>query len=384
MRIKIDDQKLIRSWQITERTSRGPKTSAILSGVYVKAYNNDVILMATDLKTSIKCLIHDITIEEEGESIFPTKGVGEILKKLSHGFTIEATNAKVTIRHEKNQFNFTTYPTEEFPKLPSSESAKLACRIKSKDLSRSIKEGSFTGSTNEEFPQYLSSVLIEFKRNSLKLIATDGKRLSLSEADLMEGSTEEDSILIPIRGINELERILSTLDEDSLIEILYDDSQCYFRGDDIELSIRRVESLFPPYDRIISSDRTTWMTIDRQALIDALEKVEVIVRDFNKVIIMDLKPAGNLSISAFAKNVGEGFVEMAAEVDGEPLKVGFNVAYLLQGLKAIGDSSVRMSFNGPHGQMRLQKISSDNFLYILMPVVLPEELLGGEEEADVV
>ncbi|MBC7323050.1 MAG: DNA polymerase III subunit beta, partial [Acetomicrobium sp.] len=297
MRIKINDQKLIRSWQITERTSRGPKTSAILSGIYVKAYNNDVILMATDLKTSIKCLIHDVTIEEEGESIFPTKGVGEILKKLSHGFTIEATNAKVTIKHEKNQFNFTTYPTEEFPKLPSSESAKLACRIKSKDLSRLIKEGSFTGSTNEEFPQYLSSALIEFKRNSLKLIATDGKRLSLSEADLMQGSTEEDNILIPIRGINELERILSTLDEDSLIEILYDDSQCYFRGDDIELSIRRVESLFPPYDRIISSDRTTWMTIDRQALIDALEKVEVIVRDFNKVIIMDLKPAGNLSIS---------------------------------------------------------------------------------------
>jgi len=383
MRIKIDDQALVRNWQIAERTSKGPKSMAVLSSIYVKAYNDVITLMATDLKTSIKCSIHEANIEEEGECVFPTKGVGEIIKKLSTGYLIETTDRKVIIKDDRNQFTFTTYPTDEFPKLPTSASATLACHIEARELSRIISEGSFTGSSTEEFPPYLSSALLEFKEDSIKLIATDGKRLSLSEAILSETDHERtESLLIPIRGINELDRILSTLSEDTVVEILYDDSQCYFRTEDIELAIRRVESVFPPYEKIILSDKTTWMIVDRQQLIDALEKVEIVVRDFNKVVILNLKPAGNLLISACAQNVGEAFVHVDADIDGEPLKAGFNVSYMLQGLKAIGDPTVRMSFNGTHGQMRLQKLGDDKFLYILMPVILPEEMVKEEGETD--
>lgn len=380
MRIKVCDPALIKNWQIVERISRGPKTMSILSGIYVNAHGDKITLMATDLKTSIKCTIHEAIIEEEGESIFPTKGVGEIIKKLSLDFLIEATNERVTIKHERNKFSFTSYPTEDFPKLPTSASATLACRIDARELLRIISEGSFTGSSTEEFPQYLSSALLEFKENTTRLIATDGKRLSLSEADLTKKNVDEQTILIPIRGINELERTLSTLNEEAIVEILHDDSQCYFKTDDIELAIRRVESVFPPYERIISSDETTWMVVDRQKLIDALEKVEVVVRDYNKVVILNLNPAGNLFISAYAQNIGEAFMELDADIDGEPLEVGFNVSYLLQGVKAIGDATVRLSFNGPHGQMRLRKLGSDNFLYILMPVILPDDMLKEKEE----
>lgn len=140
MRIKVCDPTLMKNWQIVERTSRGPKTMSILSGIYVKAYDNKITLMATDLKTSIKCTVHDAVIEEEGESIFPTKGVGEIIKKLSLDFLIEATNERITIKHERDKFSFTTYPTEDFPKLPVSTSATLACRIDAKELLRIISE----------------------------------------------------------------------------------------------------------------------------------------------------------------------------------------------------------------------------------------------------
>jgi len=312
----------------------------------------------------------------------PTKGVGEIIKKLSTGYLIETTDRKVIIKDDRNQFTFTTYPTDEFPKLPTSASATLACHIEARELSRIISEGSFTGSSTEEFPPYLSSALLEFKEDSIKLIATDGKRLSLSEAIYQKRIMKGQKAYLFHKGINELDRILSTLSEDTVVEILYDDSQCYFRTEDIELAIRRVESVFPPYEKIILSDKTTWMIVDRQQLIDALEKVEIVVRDFNKVVILNLKPAGNLLISACAQNVGEAFVHVDADIDGEPLKVGFNVSYLLQGLKAIGDPTVRMSFNGTHGQMRLQKLGDDKFLYILMPVILPEEMVKEEGETD--
>jgi DNA polymerase-3 subunit beta len=95
-----------------------------------------------------------------------------------------------------------------------------------------------------------------------------------------------------------------------------------------------------------------------------------------------LNPAGNLFISAYAQNIGEAFMELDADIDGEPLEVGFNVSYLLQGVKAIEDATVRLSFNGPHGQMRLKKLGSDNFLYILMPVILPDDMLKEKEEID--
>jgi DNA polymerase-3 subunit beta len=91
------------------------------------------------------------------------------------------------------------------------------------------------------------------------------------------------------------------------------------------------------------------------------------------MVIFNLSPGGALQVESHAPEIGEAFEDVAAEVDGEPLRVAFNVKYLLEGLKALHGNVAHLTFNGPNGQMLLSRPKEDSFMYVLMPITLPEK-----------
>jgi DNA polymerase-3 subunit beta len=115
------------------------------------------------------------------------------------------------------------------------------------------------------------------------------------------------------------------------------------------------------------------MTVGRHSLEEALERANIVVRDFTKSVVLHLQPGGVLKVKGKAPDIGEAREELPAEIDGEPLRVAFNVSYLLEGIKALRDDVVELSFNGSHGQMRMARPGEESFLYVLMPITLSEE-----------
>lgn len=80
-----------------------------------------------------------------------------------------------------------------------------------------------------------------------------------------------------------------------------------------------------------------------------------------------------MTVKASAPEIGEALEEVQAEIDGDPLKVAFNVKFLLDGMRALHGNIAHMTFNGPNGQMLLSKPGEESFLYVLMPITLPPE-----------
>ncbi len=381
MKLRIEKNSFVKSWQMAERNTSTTSTLSVLSGIRCLADGNTITLQATDLKTSVTCRAAGVTVEEPGEVVFPIKVVGELFKKVpADSFVVEVQAGKASLTAGKSHYRFTTYPVEEFPKLPVSSSARLLFDSSVGDLSRLLDEGTFSGSPNEEFPQYLGTALFQIGEKMVRVVSTDGRRLSLSTADVVEEG-EESRILLPLKGLNELKRILGTMEDQAPVRVMADDSQAYFQSEGVEFSIRRVDSSFPPYEKILTKNKTSWMTIDRMALVSALERTEVVVRDFSRMIVMNLAPGGSLKISARAPEVGEAAEELDGDIDGESLRIAFNVRYLLEGLKALHGSLAHLSFNGPNGQMSLSRPGEENFLYVLMPITLPDEEPPAGENA---
>ncbi|HRW86975.1 MAG TPA: DNA polymerase III subunit beta [Thermovirgaceae bacterium] len=373
MKLLVDKAKFLKIWSMAERSAGHRSTISVLSGVKCEASAEGVALKATDLKTSINCLADGVEVLSEGSAIFPVKNIGEFFKKApGDTFTIEVDKGKATVISGSSVYSFSTYPVSEFPKLPSSDKAEPFFKAVCMDLRRLLEEGTFSGSPSEEFPQYLSAGLVQTDEERVKVVSTDGRRLSLSQGTVTVDG-EPDQVLLPLAGLRELQRSLSTVEGDEEIRVLKDDSQVYFRTGTMEFSVRRVESRFPPYEKVLSSDRTSWLTIDRELFIEALERVEVVVRDFSRMVVFMLSPGGTLKMQAKAPEVGEAFEEIPGDCDGEPLKIAFNVRYLLEGLKALHGTVAHLSFNGPNGQMTLSRPREDSFMYVLMPITLPEE-----------
>jgi len=381
MKLNINKKLFLQSWGLAERSTSGSSSMTILSSVLVKASFEEVSLQATDIKTSIICKASGVTVVEPGEAVFPVKIVGDLFKKAQGDeFTLSVSEGKVLLRAGKSKYNFSTYPVSEFPILPSSNAAKVFCKISAKDLTEVLEEGTLAASSGEEFPLFLSSANFQITKGVLRVVSTDTRRLALSETAVTEAE-DSDAYLLPMKGIKEVQRILSTMDPSSLVEVLFDEAQFYFRAENVEFAVRRVESRFPPYEKILPKEHATTVIMDRGNLISALDRVDVIVRDYNRMVVIDITPKPNESfvMSGKAPDFGQAVEEMDAEVTGDKLRIAVNSKYFMEALKVMRDPYVKMGFNGSFGHMAVKHTDRDTFLCLVAPINLSEEDLRAEK-----
>ncbi len=383
MKLSINKKSFLQSWGLAERSTSSSSSMSILSSVLVKAGEGQVTLQATDIRTSIICTASGISVIEPGEAVFPVKIVSELFKKApGEEFSLTVSDGKVVLKAGRSKYNFSTYPVREFPTLPTSSEAKIFCRITVGELAEVIEEGTLAASSGEEFPLYLSSANFQISGGILNIVSTDTRRLALSGAAVSEGTASE-SALLPMKGIKEVQRILASLSPESLIEILYDDAQFYFKSDNVEFTVRRVESHFPAYEKILPKSHSTTLILDRGDLISALERVDVIVKDYNRMVILDIAKENRFVMRGRAPDFGNAKEEIFAEISGEDLKIAVNSKFFMESLKVLREPQVRLSFNGSSGHMVVRRADSDKFICLIAPINLTEEELNlSDSEPD--
>lgn len=379
MKLTINKKQFIQSWSLAERSSSTSSAMNILSSVLVKASPDEVTLQATDVRTSIICTAAGVTVDEPGEAVFPIKMVSDLFKKApGEEFTLTVTDGKVVLKAGKSRYNFSTYPVREFPALPSASGAKKFCAVTVKDLAKVIEEGTLAASSGEEFPLYLSSADLHINKGILSIVSTDTRRLALSSTVVTSDLQSSENFLLPMKGIKEVQRILSSIDPESEIEIFYDGAQFYFCAKGIEFSVRRVESHFPAYEKILPKSRTTNIIVDRANLIAALERVDVIVRDYNRMVVLDIAEGDSLVMRGKAPDFGQAKEEISATVTGDELKIAINSKFFMEALKVLREPEVSLSFNGIQGHMAVKRVGDDSFICLIAPINLSaEELKEG-------
>jgi DNA polymerase-3 subunit beta len=381
MKLKVDKTSFIKSWSLAERSAGTTSSMNIFSTVRLQATPDGVELQSTDIKTSIKCAAQGVEVLEPGEAIIPIKGVTDLFKKASSAeFIIQIDDGKAVMTSGRSRYRFSTYSTSEFPNLPSSSGGSLFCTIKSSILSSSIDRGTLCASEKEEFPQYLSSAYFEMKDGQLNIVTTDKRRLALCKAEVIEAG-EEKPMLLPIKSVKEFQRILGMMESDLDIKILFDDAQAYFTAEGMEFAVRKVEANFPAYAKILPTTRSTTMHVDKQEIMSAIERVDVVVRDYNRTVIMTLPGGAECVLSGRAPEFGEAVENITCDVNGEPLKSGFNTKYFLDAVKAIDGSVASLTFNGIGSHMVVMSRDSDSFLCMVAPMELTREELESEEAA---
>ena len=375
MKLAVNKKQFLGSWSLAERSTSAGGTVSILSSILVKASAESVILQATDIKTSVICRAAGVSVLEPGEAVFPIKMVSDLFKKApGEEFTLDVDGGKVVLKAGRSKYNFSTYPVSEFPALPSSDEADLFCSIPAGELAKVLDEGTLAASAGEEFPLYLSSANLQIISSRLNVVSTDTRRLALSAAPVA-GGREGESALLPMKGIKELQRILGSLTPETEVKVLFDGAQFYFKTDTLEFTVRRVESKFPPYEKILPKHSTLDVLTDRGELISALERVDVIVRDFNRMVVLDMAPESPFVLRGKAPDFGQAKEEIEAETTGEKLRIAVNSKFFLEAHKVLRDPQVKLSFNGQSGHMSVRRGDGDDFLCLIAPINLSEEEL---------
>ena len=389
MKLEIERSEFLKAWSLAEKTANTKTAKESTSGIFINAESqfeqSFVTLEATDLKTSVKCTAKGVNVIEGGTSVLPVAVLGSLLKKIkSDKITIEVNNERGFLIAGKSKTRFTIIPVSEFPGIPKSDSADEICEVFNADFIKLINEGSSASSAPADFPKYLGTCLLRTNENYIKAVSTDGKRLSLSQV-LCSVQKSED-LLLPAQALKDLAKNIPS-SSDAKVKILSDGSTTWFKLDDVEFSIRRIESPFPAYERILNSEVRTTLRIDCDEFNSALDRIDVIARTTPAhIAAITLNPQGDLRITARAPELGassEVIDSNDAKIDGSYMVIGFNVGYLQDGLKAMGECDVLIEFSDVEGQARLLRNDSEDFLYMLMPARLsPQDLMTDDEITD--
>lgn len=361
MKFKIIRSNFIEGLKSVQNIVAGKGSLPILQNVLLDAKGRELKMTTTDLDISIttqcECEVKDL-----GISTLPVKLLFNAITKVAEGEIQVEIDAKerATIEAGNAKFKLAGMPESEFPKLPK-DSEAYSYTLQQVTLKEMLRKVSYAAS-QDDTRRTLKGVLMSFKDSKLTMVATDGRRLALVENEIEFPKSEERDIVLPSKAVAELQRSLGDKGE---VEVMVQKTQICFKLDNVMIYSKLMDDAYPNYKQVIPTETAEKITVDRQLLLDALDRASVMTMDeahSTKLIFEN----GKLIVTSAASDIGEAKDEVPIKYAGEKIEIMFNPSYVMDPLKAIDDDEVTINLNNGHSPAVIK--CSVPFLYVLMPL----------------
>lgn len=351
----------------------------ILSNVLIKAVDNNISLVATDLEIGVKTNIRG-KVEKKGEFTVQAKLLSDYISLLPNekiDFELFDNELKITCKNYKTKIKGET--TEDYPVIPDVEK-KQEFSFDFNDFKKGVSEVIFSAANNETRIE-LSGVYFEFNEKELILAATDSYRLAEKKLKSKKiiGLDEIKKIIIPTKTLQEVLRFnfsgknegVSSENNSTDIKIYLSDNQIMFSYDDIELVSRIIEGQYPDYRQIIPNTEQdkTIINFNRYELIQAIKASSLFSKNNINDVNLDFPNGQEKAIvSSVSSQSGESTIEVDARVVGKDNGIVLNYKYLLDGLAVLDSENVVLEVIDSSTPCLLKKDGDDKYLYIIMPI----------------
>src|SRR5262245_54436021 len=201
-------------------------------------------LAATDLYLGVSGTV-PAQVDKPGSIAVGARDLFERVKMMPEGnITISMQgDGVVTIRAQGQARRYTLkgLPGSEFPTLPEPGDGSAPMNLSTDTLSDLIAKTHFSIAADDTRP-HLNSALFQWEGENVRMVTTDGHRLSKLEIVVPEREGTA-SMLIPLKGIHELKRLCDEAASEgvSSITVLQSGTSAFFRVPNLQLSVKLVE-----------------------------------------------------------------------------------------------------------------------------------------------
>ncbi len=361
MKFKVIRSKFIEGLKSVQNIVAGKGSLPILQNVMIEAAGNSIKLTTTDLDISIKSEV-ECDVVSGGTTTLPVKLLFTSMTKAAEGeieIDVDAQE-RASIRAGSARFKLQGMPASEFPQLPE-EGDAYAYTVPQATIREMLRKTSYAAS-QDDTRRMLKGVLMSFKDEKLTMVATDGRRLALVENEIEFPKAAEKDIVLPSKAVSELQRSLSG---EGNATIMVKKSQICFNLENVLIYSKLMDDTYPNYRQVIPQKCEHHIAIDRQLLLDALDRASVMTMDesHSTKLIFD---ENTLTVTSAANDIGEAKDEVPIKYAGEKIETMFNPTYVMDPLKAIDDDEITIDINDGHTPAVIR--CSIPFLYVLMPL----------------
>ncbi|MCB9598561.1 MAG: DNA polymerase III subunit beta [Sandaracinaceae bacterium] len=378
MELTIDKRSFLKGLARTHGVADRKSSMPILSNILLTTESTNTLrLAATDLYLGVTATaVAQVT--SGGSVAIAARTLFDIVKNLPEGevkWSVGA-NGAAQIQCGKVKYTIPGLAGDDFPPLPSVGRADFV-ELDAEKVGDLIARTSYSMSTDDTRP-HLAGALFEGDGKTLRMVTTDGHRLSKAEHKIDGDSMLSFSMLVPNKGVGELKRLIEDLksdhkrgsDDDArpTVGVATTGGNAFFRGNEVMLSVKLADEQFPPYSKVIPQQQSKRVVASRQTLLDSLRRISLVSNDKSGGIRLSVEE-GVLRILSENPDVGTGSEEIDVDYAGAPVTIGFNAKYLLDVLGALTEDEVALELSGELDPGVIKPVGDTaDFVGVVMPM----------------
>lgn len=368
MKFKCNQQELNRAINTVSKAVSNRTTIPVLKGILLTAQEGKLILTSSNLDMSIKKEI-DAVVDEAGCAVAAAKLFGEIIRKLPEETVFIEDDGRdiLSISTSSSSFQVMTLPADEFPETGKREENDQFMMFDKEMFRNMVRKTSFAASIDEA-KGVLTGILTEMTESQITMVALDGFRLALSCEPMR--NEENRKFIISAKIMNEISRIITEDDQEEDMKLYLGEKRAVVVTGRTEIIMRIMEGEFIDYRRIIPTESSTKLIVNRELFAASIERASLLAKEGkNNLVKMTIRD--DLMVITSRSEEGNVREELIIDKEGNDLEIGFNSKYVMDVIKEIDDETVTLHLNTSVTPCVVRPAQGSAFEYLILPVRIP-------------
>jgi len=365
MKISVLQENLLKGVSKTNKLILSRTHLGILQNLLLVAKEGLFTIESSNLEYSLLTPV-SAKVEKEGRICIPAKILLDLVSTLAPGpVSLEVKEGVMMVKSQRSTAQIPIVPAEDFP-IQNYNIEGETIEFKENILKCAVDSVLFSAATDEGRP-VLTGIKIEMGEGKIRLIATDGYRLSLYEIVQKSAETNREMI-IPARAMAEISRIKENEKEEGIIKAgIIDEGKVVFWIGEDAIATRIIDGEYPNYQKIIPQTQKLKATISKEPFLAAVKAAAIFARDNANIVKTVLKKEA-ISVSANSPQVGGNTVEIDGEIEGEDGEIAFNSRFLIDAINSFSGKEIVFEMTGSLNPGVFKDSQNPATLQIIMPV----------------
>lgn len=367
MRFSIQREVLLKPLQHVINVVERKQTMPVLSNLLVCIDANGLSVTGSDSEVEMVARSPVEADAKFGETTIPARKLFDIARALPDGAQLkfDLVGDRISLHAGRSRFTLSTLPASDFPATEDLE-VQISVNLQESALRELIERTSFA-MAQQDVRFYLNGLLFDLDEKQLRCVATDGHRMALCEAPLEQEAAARRQLILPRKGVLELQRLLEGGDREVTLEV--GRTHLRVRREDVTFTSKLIDGRFPDYATVIpiGADREVW--VDRELLKAALQRAAILSNEKYRGVKLEFSP-NQMRIVAHNPDQEEAVEEIEVNTTIDDLSIGFNVVYLMEALNALREETVVLKLRDSNSSALVHEGSNERSRHVVMPMRL--------------